>query len=331
MSVWVLWEAYIAGKKPAAGTVARWRTVFNHLRTTFPDINADEVTEADARRWANTLVTAKRSEQTVANIWVAAARTVFSWGRKQKLVKQNPFADVRPDVPRKARNRETKAFTPQEAQVILVGASAVTGTTPFARAQRWVMWLCAYSGARAGEITQMRGVDVEKRGKIHVMKITPEAGPTKTRNAHAVPLHEHIIAQGFLEFVEMQGKGPLFYSPRKNAPPNDPTKPVLSPAVRMRGKLGTWVRSLGITDLEVGPTHGWRHSFKQIAHRVGITDRVSDAITDHKPPSIGRSYGAPTVEDMAAALKKFPRYQLDDTAARKGESSRKGAAKKRKR
>lgn len=331
MSVWALWEAYIVGKKPAAGTVNRWRTVFEHLRTTFQDTSADGVTEADARQWASGLVTPERSARTVAGVWVAAAQTVFSWGRKQKHVKQNPFVDVRPDVPRRVRNRETKAFTPQEAQVILGAALAITGTTPFARAQRWVMWLCAYSGARAGEITQMRGVDVEKRGKIHVMRITPEAGPTKTGNAHAVPLHEHLIEQGFLEFVGQMGNGPLFYSPRKNAVSDDPTRPVLSPAVRTRGDLGTWVRSLGITDPEVGPTHGWRHAFKQIAHRVGISDRVSDAITDHKPPTIGRSYGAPIIEDMAAALKKFPRYRLDDTVARKGGSSRRGAAKKRKR
>jgi hypothetical protein len=36
---------------------------------------------------------------------------------------------------------------------------------------------------------------------------------------------------------------------------------------------------------------------------------VSDAITGHAPATIGRAYGAPTVEDMAEALKKFPRYK----------------------
>jgi integrase len=145
-----------------------------------------------------------------------------------------------------------------------------------------------------------------------------------------VPLHEHVIEQGFLEFVESVGKGPLFYTPRKNAAPIDPTNPARSPAVKTRGDLGTWVRSLGITDPEVGPTHGWRHSFKQIADRVGTSERVSDAITGHKPISTARSYGKPTVEDMAAALKKFPRYQLDEIAAatkRRGGGARKGARK----
>ena len=68
------------------------------------------------------------------------------------------------------------------------------------------------------------------------------------------------------------------------------------------------MRELGITDPEVGPTHGWRHTFQQIADRVGIAEKMSDAITGHAPASTGRRYGPATVEDMAEAMKKFPRY-----------------------
>jgi hypothetical protein len=52
----------------------------------------------------------------------------------------------------------------------------------------------------------------------------------------------------------------------------------------------------------------WRHTFKQIAERSGITEKIHDAITGHAAPTEGRKYGAPTVEDMAEALQKFPRY-----------------------
>jgi integrase len=71
------------------------------------------------------------------------------------------------------------------------------------------------------------------------------------------------------------------------------------------------VRSIGVADKEASPTHGWRHTFKQIADRHGISDRVSDAITGHAPPTEGRAYGAPTLEDMANALRQFPRYKID--------------------
>ncbi len=88
----------------------------------------------------------------------------------------------------------------------------------------------------------------------------------------------------------------------------DPLNPKLSPAGKTRGRLGAWVRELGIKDPEVGPTHGWRNLFQQIADRVGIAEKMSDRITGHKPASVGRRYGPATVEDMAEALKKFPHY-----------------------
>ena len=56
------------------------------------------------------------------------------------------------------------------------------------------------------------------------MKLTPEAGTIKTGEMRVVPLHEHIIAQGFLDMVKAVGKGPLFYVARRagSAPKNDP-------------------------------------------------------------------------------------------------------------
>ena len=51
-------------------------------------------------------------------------------------------------------------------------------------------WLCAYSGARSGEITQLRGIDVTPRGDFYVMRLTPEAGSIKTGNARTVPLRD---------------------------------------------------------------------------------------------------------------------------------------------
>jgi integrase len=335
MSIWALFEAYIEAKKPAAGTVNRRRAVFRHLQAEFPDTDADALTEADVRAWASKLVTPKRSAGVVADVWLGSARYLFSWGKKQKHVRQNPFAEVRIDVPRKARLRSGKYFTPEEAKVILRATLEFSGaTSALQRAQRWAMWLCAYSGARAGEITQLRGVDIERHGEIFAMKLTPEAGSIKTHEARTVPLHEHLIEQGFLGFLESVGNGPLFYNPREAGVMNDPTNPRLAPAVKMRGKLGTWVRSLGVTDRGVGPTHGWRHTFLAIARRAGIDETVRFTITGHALPSTGHSYATPSIGEMAEALEKFPRYQFDDGvgATKRNEgSARKAVAKKRKR
>src|SRR5262249_61449945 len=101
-----------------------------------------------------------------------------------------------------------------------------------------------------------------------------------------------------------------FFNKQKSDPKTlDATNPSKPRYVKARENIASWVRSLGITDRELQPNHAWRHTFKQIADRHGISERVSDAITGHAPATISRGYGAPTLSDMAKALKKFPRYK----------------------
>ena len=148
---------------------------------------------------------------------------------------------------------------------------------------------------------------IEREG-IPALRITPEAGAVKGGKARVVPLHEHLIEQGFMKFAAQRGAGPLFYNPVRQ---RDDAKGKKPRSVQARQRLASWVRGLGVTDKELSPNHAWRHTFKQIADRAGITERTSDYITGHASKSVGAGYGAPTLEDMAEALKKFPRYALE--------------------
>jgi len=70
-------------------------------------------------------------------------------------------------------------------------------------------------------------------------------------------------------------------------------------------------QSLGITDPELSPNHAWRHTFKAQAARVGMDERYSDAITGHTRQQQAGPIPKPIPEDLALAIKKFPRYELD--------------------
>jgi integrase len=313
-----LFESYIRACNLAEGSVGRQRVVFSTLDKYLAGRGFDTLSDDEAQQWVAALVTKGRSASTVKKTWVSALKAAGTWAVKQRHMARNPFADCSVRIPKKTRHRETKAFSTDEILLILSSASAIKNTRrPTMAARRWVPWICAYTGARAGEITQLRGQDVIEPDGIKALRITPDAGSVKTRQARTVPAHEHLIEQGFLDYVKARGKGPLFYNLAPTAATtvsagrDDITNPKRSPAVHVRSHLGEWVRSIGVTDTEVSPTHGWRHSFKQIADRNGITDRVSDAITGHAPPTEGRAYGAPTLEDMANALKLFPRYKID--------------------
>jgi integrase len=305
-----LFERWQSEVKPSRSTVARWTAVFKAADDRFPD--ASMVTPELAKEWMVGLINGSRTAQTVATVWKTALKTVFAWAVGEKLIGRNPFTDVKISVPRRTVERETKAFTSEEAETILAASLAYkTPKTVDERARRWVPWLCAYTGARAGEITQLRGSDILQRGADHFAKLSPSAGKMKTRTARTVPIHEHLVEQGFMSFVEAMGNGPLFYAPPRVRPAGE-AEPVQSPAERTRARLGDWVRSLGITDPELSPNHAWRHTFKARAERYGMSERYSDAITGHAPPTAGRAYGKPTPEDLAHAMRSFPRYTLRD-------------------
>jgi hypothetical protein len=64
-------------------------------------------------------------------------------------------------------------------------------------------------------------------------------------------------------------------------------------------------------DRAIRPNHAWRYTFKQNAARNGITEVVIDEICGHAQLTVGRGYLRPTLEDMAEALRRFPRYLVD--------------------
>jgi integrase len=298
-----LFERWAKEREAAAGTVEGWQYVFAQMEDHFKERSAASIAPADAQRWITGLISPSRKAGTVNNTWLNASNTVFGWAAKHKHIPRNPFDDVSITVPKRTKLRETQAFYPEEQRLILKAALRVTDTsTPDNAARRWAPWLCAYSGARVGEITQLRGNDIVERESVHALRITPEAGTVKGRKPRFVPLHEHIIEQGFLDFAAKRGDRPLFYTPRNSRKP---------PYAQARQRLAMWVRSLGISDKELQPNHAWRHTFKQIADHAQISERMSNYITGHAQKNIGATYGAPLLAQISDAIKLFPRYVLE--------------------
>jgi len=74
-------------------------------------------------------------------------------------------------------------------------------------ARKWICWIAAYSGARRGEIVQLRKKDVKVDPKTqrHYFHITDDAGAVKTKNSiRQVPVHYDLVNEGFLSYVELQ-------------------------------------------------------------------------------------------------------------------------------
>src|SRR5258708_40070798 len=118
---------------------------------------------------------------------------------------------------------DTVLTAAQRAPLLPIG----TKGEQWAACRRWVPWLCAYTGARVGELTQLRAGDVQARqgpaGSIWVLRLTPDAGTIKTDRARTVPLHADLVHQGFPEFAACIGRvGPRCAAFLQAAPRAEP-------------------------------------------------------------------------------------------------------------
>jgi len=224
VSITELFDRYVAERKPAPATEKAWRRLLGHLKAFLGHDDATRVTPKDIVAWKDRLLAEPnaagkpRTARTVMDTYLAAARTVFGWGVENHLLASNPAAAVKVRVPKRQRLRDP-GLTDDEARTIL--AATLTeppkGLSPeYALARRWVPWLCAYTGARVNEITQLRAQDVAEVDGVWTIRITPEAGGVKNNEARIVPLHPDLVEQGFLEVVRAKGEGPLFYDPARS-------------------------------------------------------------------------------------------------------------------
>lgn len=291
----------------------RWRPVVTSLVTFLKHDVASRVTTHDLIRWRDELLKV-HSPKTVRDSDVAAIKTIFGWGVENLLVPSNPAKGVKVRMPAKTTTRD-KGFTDKEALGILRAAlDYVPGereSEQTTAAKRWTPWLCAFTGARIGEMTQLRKEDVQTEGGIAFIGITPEAGSVKTGQFRHVPLHPQLVEMGFLEFVRRSPEGPLFFPATRQGGKRHPAKAVST-------LLAKWIGGLGVVEKGVAPNHGWRHRFKTVARDVGIDFETREALQGHSLTTAGQRYGTISLAVKKRAIDKLPRY---DTAVKPREDA----------
>jgi site-specific recombinase XerD len=155
------------------------------------------------------------SARTVNDSDLVALKTIFGWAKANGKMDTNPAEGVTIKLGKQPKLR-SKGFSQAEAEAILKAAPRLSRgqekPKTFA-AKQWVPWLCAYTGARVGELAQLRKEDIRREGTHWVATITPDAGTVKTNEARDVVLHKHLEELGFTAFVKEAASGHLFLTP----------------------------------------------------------------------------------------------------------------------
>lgn len=217
-------------------------------------------------------------------------RSVFGWAVDNRKLTRNPADAIKIKAEKKIRSRP-KGFTDQEAEAI-VRACLDYSRKPkedakTAAAKRWAPLIAAYTGCRIAEALQLRKEDIRRESGHHIFDLNPLAGSIKSGNYRLVPVHEHLVELGFLNFVEGSNDGALF-------------------AKGSYKRVLDFVRAV-VTDKRIQPNHAWRHRLKTISRNLGLDQRVLDAIQGHAARTAGEDYGDVTVHAMARVIAAIPR------------------------
>jgi integrase len=303
-------DAYAIAAELSPIVAQDWGRCIDRLALFLGHQDAAKITVKDLMLWRDDLLSeGVRQPVTVRGKYIGSVKAMMAWAVKEHLLDINVAQSVSVSVKKRIRLRDP-GFTDDEAQRIL---SATFLPLPanlskeHGRARRWVPWLCAYTGARVNEMTQLRREDVHLIGEVWSVRITPEAGTVKNRAARTVPLHPHLVEQGFPQLIEALPPGPIFYAPSRQRVQSADNRHVK----KVGERLAAWVRKeAGVSDPEVQPNHAWRHRFKTEARRVHVDTETRDAIQGHAPGTQGQDYGTVPLSTMAAAISLMPRYEV---------------------
>ncbi len=305
VSITGLYERYATSGAANPRTVSKWRPQVKKFVDHIGHDDVTKVTRRDVTGWIEALVESGLAKKTVTDSYIPSIRVTLGIAYEDELIPSNPAAGLKVRAP-KATETADKDHNDVNALLILKASLETQPNTLPARhklARRWVPWICAYTGARVGEIAQLRAMDIRQEEGIWVFRITPEAGSTKDSKARSVPIHSHLIEQGVLKLARADDATPLFYE----VPKGGGSK--VNPLPKQRAsKLAAWARELGVTTPQ--PNHGWRHRFKTVARSVSIPAEERDAIQGHVARTEGEKYGKHPMVNLQAAIEKLPRYDV---------------------
>lgn len=157
----------------------------------------------------------------------------------------------------------------------------------------WLFPLALFTGARLGELCQLRVADVQEQDDIHFIRITDEGDDMQLKSATSardVPVHPALLDLGFLEYVERarsSGRERLFTRWMRNA----------------RGQYGEaskWLNAYlgraGVKKDDMVTFHSLRHNFVDALRNAGYYEAQFRPLIGHSEQTVTRGYGqAPDV------------------------------------
>lgn len=173
----------------------------------------------------------------------------------------------------------------------------------------WVPLIGLFTGARLGEIIQLRVEDVREEQGIPFFDINDEGDDKRLKTAHSrrtTPIHPELIALGLLDHVALrrrQGEQRLFPDLKMGAD-GYYSSPFSKHFSRFLASVQVKTRKNAF--------HSFRHCFEDACREAGIAKEVMDALQGHGEQGMSGRYGRGYVlRTLAEAMRRLRYEGLD--------------------
>jgi len=241
----------------------------------------------------------KLSASTVRNIFMHLS-AMFRVALEDDLLDEHPFDSFKMRKKVQAINEDIP-FTDDEIRTIFrlplfQGEPSLYGEMAY-----WIPIILYYTGARVEEIGQLRRADIVNAFGVPCFKIhMGEEQSVKTAGSvRYVPIHNHILELGFIDFVNTR-EGQLF------AEKSDVNDKYAYNYGRWWGRL---IRKHGVRK-EVKPSHSFRHYFITQCRALDVREDTQNNVLGHVPGSVPQRYGSYLIETSRVLIERIPRLEL---------------------
>ncbi len=216
-----------------------------------------------------------------------------------EAIQKNPWQGLSIEDPKTTTRRPWKdeelhqLFSQPLFQAYEVPPEGRTGGGP---AAYWIPIIGLYTGARIGELAQLRVSDITEEDGIPIIKITDEGEGQRVKTAgsrRSLPIHSELIRLGLLGYAEDVRK----------QDPNGSLWPLLKSANTASAWFSKYRKSIGLNSRWLD-FHSFRHTVRTRLNKAQVQEQVQDAITGHETGgSTGRKvYTHLDMEDRQKAI-----------------------------
>lgn len=235
------------------------------------------------------------------NKYLSAVSALYIWALREGYVNENPCVGLFYDADKRKNSRPP--FSADQLNTILQSPLFVGFAGPKEEhkvgkclADDWRYWLpliCLFTGARIGEVAQLRLSDVKyEDGEWYFLIVNDEGAglSTKNKQSRIAPMHSMLRQIGFLEFVGRRK--------RDSDPQNDsPLFPDLNRNERGQAGLPSrfwrdYLKRIGVKSGSDGfGSHSFRHGLADQLRKAGCFDNEVAVAIGHTQTSVTSGYG----------------------------------------